>query len=196
MRPIVIPLPLLFLMVGGCQNEEFVRSVAADEAVRIYSEMMIVETINVSKSLGPYSVAKRVGEFLFISGQVGIDPATGKLNSRGFEAETEQAMENIRNVLTAAGYSFSDVIKSTVYLKEMDGYGAMNAVYGRCVSEPRDSGDLKSPSQGARGDFCRCVQTSAVFWMMRSCVSEFAWTLRTSVTPRIKGYKACVSDAT
>ncbi len=144
---------------------------------------MVVETINVSKSFGPYSVAKHIGGFLFISGQVRIDPATGKLNSGGFEAEPEQAMENIRNVLTAAGYSISDVIKSTVYLKDMDDFGAMNAIYGRCVSEPH-------------GDFCRCVQTSAVFWMMRSCVSKSAWTLRTSVTPRIKGYKACVSDAT
>lgn len=135
MRPIVISLPLLFLMVGGCQNEESVRSVAANEAVRIYSEMMAVETINVSKSLGPYSAARRVGGFLFISGQVGIDPATGQLNSGGFEAETEQAMENVGNVLTAAGYSFSDVIKSTVYLKDIDDYGTMNAVYGRYFTE-------------------------------------------------------------
>ena len=144
---------------------------------------MVVETIHLSKSFGPYSVAKYIGGFLFNSGQVRIDPATGKLNSGGFEAEPEQAMENIRNVLTAAGYSISGVIKSTVYLKDTDDFGAMNAIYGRCVSEPH-------------GDFCRCVQTSAVFWMMRSCVSKFAWTLRTFVTPRIKGYKACVSDAT
>ena len=84
-----------------------------------------------SSSLAPYSPAIRTGDLVFLSGQVGVRPGTRELATGGVSAETEQALENVRTVLTAAGLSPDDVVKCTVFLADMRDYEAMNAVYGR-----------------------------------------------------------------
>lgn len=79
--------------------------------------------------IGPYSVAVRAGNLLFASGQVGIDPRNGDLVPGGIEAETRQALANLKSVLEAGGTSPANVLKTTVFLKDMGEFARMNAVY-------------------------------------------------------------------
>jgi len=81
------------------------------------------------KAIGPYSQAIRVGEFVFCSGQIGLDPATGRLVDGGIAAETRQVLTNLFAVLEAAGSSLAQVVKTTVYLKNLDDFITMNEVY-------------------------------------------------------------------
>ena len=80
-------------------------------------------------AIGPYSHAIHAGQFVFCSGQTPIDPSTGKLCSDDFEAQTTQVLKNITAVLAAAGLSLGDVVKSTVYLKDMGDFSKLNALY-------------------------------------------------------------------
>jgi 2-iminobutanoate/2-iminopropanoate deaminase len=82
-------------------------------------------------ALGPYSQAVRSGDLLFASGQVGFDPETGLVVEGGIEAQTERVLANVAAVLAAAGLSFADVVKTTVFLKDMNDFAAMNAIYAR-----------------------------------------------------------------
>jgi 2-iminobutanoate/2-iminopropanoate deaminase len=88
------------------------------------------------KAIGPYSPAIRAGSLLFLSGQIPIDPSTGTVVEGGIEAQTEQVMRNIRALLAAAGAGFEHVVRTTVYLIDMDEFAAMNACYARFVSDP------------------------------------------------------------
>jgi 2-iminobutanoate/2-iminopropanoate deaminase len=92
-------------------------------------ERRVVSTDKAPKALGPYSQAIRVGDFIFCAGQAGIDPATGKLVEGGIQAETRRVLQNLTAVLQAAGSSFSQVVKTTVFLKNMDDFKAMNGIY-------------------------------------------------------------------
>ena len=87
------------------------------------------------KAIGPYSHAVDVNGFLFVSGQVAIDPSTAKLVEGGIREQTEQVMKNIGAILQAAGYYFGDVIKSTCLLSDMDNFAGMNSIYGKYYSE-------------------------------------------------------------
>lgn len=89
-----------------------------------------IETGHAPRPIGPYSQAVRVGDFLFCSGQVGIDPATGKLVGGGVKAEAERVMENIRALLSAAGLGFEHVVKTTIFLANMADFADVNSVYG------------------------------------------------------------------
>jgi 2-iminobutanoate/2-iminopropanoate deaminase len=95
----------------------------------------IISTTEAPKAIGPYSQAIEVNGTLFISGQIPIDPATGKFVEGGITEQTEQVMKNIGAILSAAGYEFCDVVKSTCLLNDMDNFAAMNAVYGKYYSE-------------------------------------------------------------
>jgi len=95
----------------------------------------IISTQEAPKAIGPYSQAVQANGFLFISGQIPIDPVTGKLVEGGITEQTEQVMKNIGAILHAAGYKYSDVVKSTCLLSDMENFGAMNAVYGRYYPE-------------------------------------------------------------
>jgi len=88
------------------------------------------------KAIGPYSPAVRAGQLLFVSGQVPIDPATGELVAGDIAAQTRRALDNIGALLTAAGRSFGDVVRTTVFLADMNDFGAMNQVYGQYFSQP------------------------------------------------------------
>jgi 2-iminobutanoate/2-iminopropanoate deaminase len=97
----------------------------------------VVSTPNAPKAIGPYSQAIKANGFLFISGQVAFDPATGNLIEGGIEAQTEQVLKNLSAILQAAGSSWEKVVKTTVFLKSMSEFGQMNEVYGKtCKSAP------------------------------------------------------------
>jgi 2-iminobutanoate/2-iminopropanoate deaminase len=88
------------------------------------------------KAIGPYSQAVRAGQLLFLSGQVPLDPATGQIVPGDIAAQTRRVFDNLAAVLTAGGRSFADVVRTTVYLADMNDFAAVNEVYGTYFSEP------------------------------------------------------------
>ena len=90
----------------------------------------IVKSEKAPAALGPYSVAVKAGHVVFTAGQLGIDPSSGNFVEGGIEEQTRQALENIKAVLEAAGTKMSKVVKTTVFLLDMNDFGAMNGVYG------------------------------------------------------------------
>ena len=86
--------------------------------------------------VGPFSQAIEVGGFLYFSGQVGQEPATGKVVEGGIVAETERVFQNLSAVLKAAGKGFGDVVRAAVYLTNMSDYVALNGIYARHFSQP------------------------------------------------------------
>jgi len=95
----------------------------------------IISTTKAPGAIGPYSQAIEVNGTLYISGQVPVDPATGKVVEGGITAQTEQVMKNIAAILEKAGYTFADVVKSTCLLSDMINFKAMNDVYGEYYKE-------------------------------------------------------------
>lgn len=95
-----------------------------------------VSTSSAPKAIGPYSQAVRAGSLLFVSGQVPIDPATGNLVEGDIAAQTRRVFDNIGAILQAARASFDHVVRTTVYLADMNDFGAMNEVYGTYFSSP------------------------------------------------------------
>ncbi|MFA4872852.1 MAG: Rid family detoxifying hydrolase [Patescibacteria group bacterium] len=87
------------------------------------------------KPIGPYSTARRAGDLLFCSGQIGID-GSGALVAGGIASETRQAFENLKEALREEGFTLQDVVKATVYLKDMNEFAAMNAVYQEYFNPP------------------------------------------------------------
>ena len=86
-------------------------------------------------AIGPYSQAIKTGDFLYTSGQVALDPASGQIVTGGIAEQTVQVLENLKAVLAAAGFEFKDVLKTTVFLKNMGDFAAMNEVYGRYLAQ-------------------------------------------------------------
>lgn len=100
----------------------------------------IISTINAPAAVGPYSQAVKIGDFLYTSGQIALDPATGVLAPAEIEAQSEQVMKNLAAVLEAAGYTFDEVIKTTCFLQDMSHFAAFNAIYEKYfVSKPARS---------------------------------------------------------
>ena len=95
----------------------------------------IIATDQAPRAIGPYSQAIRAGNLLFCSGQIPIDPSTGEFVSGGVAEQTEQVMRNLSAVLRAGQSSLKQVVKTTVFLADMDDFTAMNEVYGRFFSE-------------------------------------------------------------
>ena len=89
----------------------------------------IIKSSDAPAAIGPYSQAVEAGGMLFISGQVAIDPATGKLVEGGIREQTGQVLKNIGTILNEAGYEFNDVVKSTCLLSDIADFGIMNEVY-------------------------------------------------------------------
>lgn len=90
----------------------------------------VVSSDQAPKAIGPYSQAIRVGELLFCSGQIPLDPVTGELVRGDIEIETRQVLKNLRAVLAAGGAEWSDVVKTTIYLTNLDDFAVVNRVYG------------------------------------------------------------------
>jgi 2-iminobutanoate/2-iminopropanoate deaminase len=97
-----------------------------------------VESGDAPRALGPYSqaIAARAGTLVLVSGQIGIDPATGALVDDTIARQTEQAIKNVLAVVEAAGGRPASIVKTTVYLKRMEDFAAMNDVYGRLLEAP------------------------------------------------------------
>lgn len=95
----------------------------------------IIETKNAPAPIGPYSQAVQINNTLYTSGQIAINPNTGELNTDTITAETQQVMSNLKAVLAAADMHFDDVIKSTIYISNMDDFTAINSVYGSYFNE-------------------------------------------------------------
>ncbi len=94
----------------------------------------IVHTPQAPKAIGPYSQANAINGMLFVSGQVPVDPNTGKV-VEGITVQTEQVMKNIGSILTEAGFTFNDVVKCTCFLSDMENFSAMNEVYAKYFPE-------------------------------------------------------------
>ena len=90
-----------------------------------------IATENAPAAIGPYSQAIAVGNMLFTSGQIPINPASGEIEAEGIEAQAEQVMKNLSAVLTAAGSSFEKAVKTTCFLADMGDFAAFNAVYAK-----------------------------------------------------------------
>lgn len=91
----------------------------------------IIQTERGPKPIGPYSQAIRINQFLFLSGQTPLDPKTGEMTGTDARQQTERVLENIKGVLEASGATLLQVVKTTVFLKDMNDFPAMNEVYGR-----------------------------------------------------------------
>jgi 2-iminobutanoate/2-iminopropanoate deaminase len=91
----------------------------------------IKEVSNVPKAIGPYSVAVRVNNLLFISGQIPIDPVSGKIIHGDIVIQTRQVLTNIKNILAAEGLDFKNVIKTTIFMTNLDDFSLMNEVYSQ-----------------------------------------------------------------
>ncbi|KAA6301431.1 MAG: 2-iminobutanoate/2-iminopropanoate deaminase [Candidatus Ordinivivax streblomastigis] len=96
----------------------------------------VISTNNAPAAIGPYSQAIKTGNFVFLSGQLGIRPETGDFVAGSITEQTEQVFKNIKAVLAADGLSLAQVVKTTVFLADMADFAAMNAVYGQQFAEP------------------------------------------------------------
>ena len=95
----------------------------------------IIATLNAPKAIGPYSQAVRVGSFVYTAGQIAIDPATSQFVPGDVSAQAEQVMKNLAAVLAAAGTSLDNVVKTTIFLRFIKVFGAVNEVYGKFFGE-------------------------------------------------------------
>jgi len=94
-------------------------------------EKQIINTTNAPAPIGPYNQAVRVGDLLFVSGQIPLDTVSGELVNTGIQDETEKVMENLAAILKEAGMDFSNVVKSNIFLTDMKQFAEMNEVYGK-----------------------------------------------------------------
>ncbi len=95
----------------------------------------IIQTQNAPKAIGPYSQAVKYGDLLFVSGMLGMDPKTGEFAGQGIEKQAVQVLENLKAVIGAAGMSLQNVLKSTVFLQDMNDFAKFNEIYGRYFAE-------------------------------------------------------------
>ena len=109
MKPNLITLAVLLLVAGCTASRSFVTS---------------------EQVIGPYSPAVKIGNLLFVSGQIAMKPGTTELAADDIEIQTRQVLDNVKDVLSKAGYGMDDVVQSTVYLKDIKDFGKMNQVYG------------------------------------------------------------------
>ena len=94
-------------------------------------EKQIINTPSAPAPIGPYNQGVRMGDMLFISGQICIDPATGKLNNQDIQQETHQVMHNLRAILEASDMSFHHVVKASIFITDMNRFSEVNEVYGK-----------------------------------------------------------------
>lgn len=95
----------------------------------------VIHTEKAPQAIGPYSQAIQVGDMIYISGQIGMDPETGDVQE-GIQKQTKQVMENLGEILKEAGADFSHLVKTTIYLASMDDFSEVNDIYGSYVEEP------------------------------------------------------------
>jgi 2-iminobutanoate/2-iminopropanoate deaminase len=111
----------------------------------------IVRTDKAPKAIGPYEQAIKVGEFVYVSGQIPLDPKTGQLVDGGIKEQTCQVMENLKAILEAAGSSLDRVVKATVFLKSIADFAAMNEVYGEYLDRAKPARSTVAVADLPRG---------------------------------------------
>ncbi len=94
-------------------------------------EKQIINTANAPSPIGPYNQAILAGDTLYISGQICIEPSTGNLKNKDIQEETHQVMQNIKSILSEAGMNFGHIVKTTIFITDMNQFGQVNEVYGR-----------------------------------------------------------------
>ena len=118
---------LLFTtLIIGCQSQEDLKKMMREEIANAATKTFYPSP----DVIGPYSPAIKVGSMLFVSGQIGVDPATGRFAGDDIENQTRQALTNLTSVLTRAGFDSSDVVQCSVFLKDMKEFQKMNLIYG------------------------------------------------------------------
>ena len=115
MKKVIALICFVLVIITSCTQQPVIREV--------------ISSPDAPKAIGPYSQAIRVGNTLYLAGQLGIDPATSKFAEGGFEAQARQALENQKAVLTAAGFTFENVVQCQVFVTDMNNYPAFNKVY-------------------------------------------------------------------
>lgn len=112
----------------------------------------VISTTKAPAAIGPYSQAIRVGNLVYTSGQIPIDPATGEFAEGGIKEQTRQSLLNLKAILEEAGLTMGDVVKTTVFMADMNDFAAMNAVYAEFFAEPypaRSAVAVKTLPKGA-----------------------------------------------
>jgi 2-iminobutanoate/2-iminopropanoate deaminase len=109
-----------------------------------------ISTPHAPAAIGPYSQAIRAGDFLYTSGQIALDPATGQVVPGSITEQTTQVLENLKAILEAAGTELSRVVKTLVFLKDMNDFSAMNAVYGKYLAPEGTVPPARSTIEAAR----------------------------------------------
>jgi len=126
------------------------------------SEKRRIDTGDAPTAIGPYSQAVRVGEMVYTSGQVALDPASGTLVIGGIREQTERVLQNLTAVLQASGCGVADVVKTTVFLKDMNDFAAMNEVYARYLAANSTVPPARSTVEVARLPKDALVEIEAV----------------------------------
>lgn len=127
----VVCISLLTLIIGCRPGEEDVRRLVREE-MGAAMKRHVVTNVDV---VGPYSPAVRIGDFLFVSGQIALDQGSGTLRNESIEVETRQVLDNLARILHSEGYDSSHVLSANVYLKNMNDYQKMNLIYGGYFQE-------------------------------------------------------------
>ena len=119
---------LVYLNLLGCE---------VDFSTRINTEKnkKVIATDKAPKAIGPYSQAIEIDNTLYLAGQIGLDPASGKLVDGGIEKQTDRVMKNLQAVLDAAGYTFDNVVQTQVFVADLNDYKAMNDIYDKYFSD-------------------------------------------------------------
>ena len=123
--------------------------------------MKTVSTDKAPAAIGPYSQAQIIGNLVFVSGQIGADPATGIMKSSVNE-QAEQAFSNMSEILKAAGTDLSNVVKTTVYIKNMDDFQTVNEIYSKYFSEPFPARSCVEVSALPKGALVECEAIAEV----------------------------------
>ena len=126
------------------------------------SQKTAISTTKAPAAIGPYSQAIRIGNFLYTSGQVALDPATGQIVAGAIAEQTTQVLENLKAVLEAAGSTLSAVVKTTVFLKDMNDFAAMNALYEKYLAPAGVVAPARSTVEVARLPKDALVEIDAV----------------------------------
>lgn len=96
----------------------------------------VIQTDNAPAAIGPYSQAVRAGDFLYVSGQIPLDPTSGEVVSGGVEEQTDRVLKNLQAILEEAGADFTNVVKFSIFLKDIEDFGVVNEIYGSFLEEP------------------------------------------------------------
>ena len=128
------------------------RKITIFAAVKQNKRMKVISTKKAPVAIGPYSQAIQVGNLVYTSGQIPIDPATGAFVEGGIKEQTRQSLSNVRAILEEAGLSMANVVKTTVFMADMNDFADMNAVYAEFFTEPypaRSAVAVKTLPKGA-----------------------------------------------